>query len=71
MQETQERRVPPLGQEDTLKEEMATHFISISIFYSCLENSMDSGAWGATVHGVPKSQYSLVTEHASTEGWEY
>jgi len=55
MQETQERRVPPLGQEDTLKEEMATHFISISIFYSCLENSMDSGAWGATVHGVPKS----------------
>ena len=22
--------------------------------YSCLENSMDTGAWGATVHGVAK-----------------
>ena len=26
-----------------------------SLQYSCLENSMDSGAWLATVHGVPKS----------------
>ena len=24
--------------------------------YSCLENSMDRGAWQATVHGVIKSQ---------------
>ena len=24
--------------------------------YSCLENSMDGGAWYATVHGVAKSQ---------------
>ena len=24
--------------------------------YSCLENSMDGGAWRATVHGVAKSQ---------------
>ena len=24
--------------------------------YSCLENPMDRGAWGATVHGVTKSQ---------------
>ena len=23
--------------------------------YACLENSMDGGAWWATVHGVPKS----------------
>ena len=23
--------------------------------YSCLENSMERGAWQATVHGVPKS----------------
>ena len=23
--------------------------------YSCLKNSMDRGAWGATVHGVAKS----------------
>ena len=24
--------------------------------YSCLENSMDRGAWRVTVHGVAKSQ---------------
>ena len=27
-----------------------------SLQYSCLENSMDRGAWQATVHGVAKSQ---------------
>ena len=27
--------------------------------YSCLENSMDGGAWWATVHGVAKSQTRL------------
>ena len=27
--------------------------------YSCLENSMDRGAWWATVHGVTKSQTQL------------
>ena len=27
-----------------------------SVQYSCLENSMDRGAWQATVCGVPKSQ---------------
>ena len=27
--------------------------------YSCLENSMDRGAWWATVHGVRKSQSRL------------
>ena len=26
--------------------------------YSCLENSMDRGAWRATVHGVARSQHS-------------
>ena len=25
--------------------------------YSCLENSMDRGAWWATVHGVAKSEH--------------
>ena len=27
--------------------------------YSCLENSMDGGAWWATVHGVTKRQTQL------------
>ena len=27
--------------------------------YSCLENSMDRGAWSDTVHGVTKSQTRL------------
>ena len=27
--------------------------------YSCLENPMDRGAWGATVHGVANSQTQL------------
>ena len=31
--------------------------------YSCLENSMDRGAWWATVHMVAKSQTRL-SEHA-------
>ena len=29
--------------------------------YSCLENSMDRGAWRATVHGVTKSLSQLST----------
>ena len=29
------------------------------LLYSCLENSMDGGAWWATVHGVAKSQIRL------------
>ena len=47
MQETQ---VQSLGGEDPLEEEMATHSSM-----SCLGNSMDRGAWWATVHGVAKS----------------
>ena len=31
--------------------------------YSCLENSMDRGAWQATVHGVTKSQIWLSTHY--------
>ena len=26
--------------------------------YSCLDNFMDRGAWGATVHGVAKSMHN-------------
>ena len=31
--------------------------------YSCLENSMDRGAWWATAHGVAKSWTRLRHEH--------
>ena len=31
--------------------------------YSCLENSMDRGAWWATVHGIAKS-WTQLTTHA-------
>ena len=34
--------------------------------YSCLKNSMDRGAWWATVYGVSKSQTQL-SEHTCTE----
>ena len=42
---TQETRNGSLGWEDPLEEGMATQ-----LQYSCLENSMDRGAWQATVH---------------------
>ena len=32
---------------------------STPLQYSCLENSMDGGAWWATVHGVAKSRTRL------------
>ena len=41
--------------------------------YSCLENSMDRGAWWATVHGVAKSQtqlnYSFTHTHTHTHAY--
>ena len=63
---TQETWVQSLGQKDPLEEKMATHS-SILVW----KIPQKKGAWWATVHGVPKSQYSSVTEHASTVGWEY
>ena len=45
----QEIQVQSLGPEDPLEKEMATDW------YSCLENSLDRGAWQATVHGVAES----------------
>ena len=35
--------------------------------YSCWENSMDRGAWQATVHGVAKSQTRLKQLSTHTE----
>ena len=39
--------------------------------YSCLENSMDRGAWWAMVHGITKSWTRLSTQHKglSTDKW--
>ena len=45
----QETRVWSLNQKDLLEKENSN-----PLQYSCLENSMDRGAWWATVHGVAK-----------------
>ena len=47
----QERWVRSLGQEDTPGEGNGN-----PLQYSCLENSMDRGAWWVTIYGVAKSQ---------------
>ena len=39
--------------------------------YSCLENSMDRGAWQATVHRVTKSQIRLSDYHSLTQLFLY
>ena len=49
----QETWVGSLDWEDPLEKGTATH----SVF--CLGNSMDRGAWWATVHGVAKSRTQL------------
>ena len=33
--------------------------------YSCLENSMDRGAWRATVHGVAESDTTGAIQHTA------
>ena len=45
--------VQSLGQEDPLKNEMATHPVFLP------ENPMDGGAWWAIIHGVAKGQTQL------------
>ena len=52
---TEETWVWSLGQEDPLEKGMDTHVF-------CLENSMDRGAWRATVPEVAKSQHDWVTK---------
>ena len=49
MQETQKTWIQPPGQGDSVEEEMA----------NSMENSMDRGAWRATVHGVAKTPLQL------------
>ena len=43
-----------LGPEDSPRQRHVN-----PLHYSCLENSMDRGAWQATVHGVTKSWTQL------------
>ena len=50
----QETWVQSLGWEDSPGEGTGN-----PLQYSCLEKSMDRGAWQATVHGVAKSQTRL------------
>ena len=50
----QETRVRSLGQEDSPREGNGN-----PLQYSCLENSMDGGAWWAIVHGVTESTEQL------------
>ena len=57
LHERQKTWVQSLGQEDPLEEGMATHSSSY------LENSMDRGAWRATVHGVAKSRTPLFVHY--------
>ena len=58
----QETGVQSPGQEDAVEKEMATHS-SIS----CLENSMDRGAWRATVHAIAESWTQWVTKRMEGE----
>ena len=58
-QGTQETWDQSLGGEDPPEKENGN-----PLQYSCLENSMDRGAWGATVHGVAKKLDT--TEHNCT-----
>ena len=55
---TREAWVQSLGWEDPLEKR------SYPLQYSCLENSMDRGAWWATVHGVTKSRTQLSNFHS-------
>ena len=50
MQEPQETWVQPLGQEEPLEEDYGN-----PLQKSCLENSMERGAWQAIIHRVAKS----------------
>ena len=63
MQETQVRS---LGREDPLEKDMAT-----PLQYSCLENSMDGGAWWAIYYGPGGHRESDTTERLHLKWQNY
>ena len=54
---TQEPQIRSLGREDPLEEDP----LEDPLQYSCLENSVDRGAWWATVQS-PGGLHALTTE---------
>ena len=54
MQDRPKMQVQSLGQEDPLEEGHGN-----PLQYSCLENSMDRGAWQAKGHRIAKSRTRL------------
>ena len=41
------------------------------LWYYCLENSKDRGAWCATVHGIAKAAHDLATKHLVVYCWSF
>ena len=58
MQETQETLVRSLGLEDSPRVGNGN-----PLQYSCLENSMNRGAWQATVYGITKQLLFIQSSH--------
>ena len=58
MQETQETLVRSLGLEDSPRVGNGN-----PLQYSCLENSMNRGAWQATVYGITKQLLFTQSSH--------
>ena len=48
--------IPGLGRSPGEEHDYPLQWVSHSMGFSCLENPMDGGAWGATAHGGAKSQ---------------
>ena len=51
------------GTDWLCRTELGIGHLHSTIWYSCLENGMDRGAWQAAVQGVTKSQTQLTTAH--------
>ena len=54
----QETWVQSLDWKDAMEKEMATHSRNLA-----WKNSMDRGAWQATVHGLQRVRHDLVTNN--------